>query len=150
MSSPLSSTFPILPGPVLPSWLGGLLCSTHDVHHSSASTNCTPSRCGGEPGSSTIILLRTRGWLGLANAQLHLYRGPARGWAGDKSGFALAQDVLEAASCSARGGFWVISHAYPSYGTGERWKFKQAPQPCELALCRAVPVQLTARNPSDL
>lgn len=73
-----------------------------------------------------------------------------RGWAGDEPGFALAQDVLESAPCSARGGFWGISYAYPSYGTGERWQFKQPPQPRELALCRAVPVQLTGRNLSDL
>jgi len=93
-------------------------------------------------------LLGTKGWLGPANTQLHLYGGPVRGW--DEPGFALAQDVLAAAPCSAREGFWGISRAYPSHGTGERWQFKQPSQPCELALCRAVAVQLAAGNLSDL
>lgn len=151
MSSPLLPSLPILPGPDLPSWLKGLLHGTHDGHHCSTNTPLptmvvgqamAPSFCSG-PGDGLDLRMPS-------SIFMRVLSGAGLGWAGGEPGPALAQDALEAAPCSARGGFWGISHAYPSYGTGERWQFKQPPQPCELALCGTILVQLTARNPSDL
>lgn len=94
----------------------GFLHRTHDEHHHSAMTD----------SPLTTYCTTPLGFGSAANAQLHIYRGPARGWPGNKPGFAPTHGMLEAALCSADGGFC---------GTGERWPFQQPTQPCQLALC---------------
>lgn len=77
----LSPSLPIPPGPALPSQIGGHLHSTHDGCHCSASTNAPlPGAVVGQAPAPSLCL-GTRGWLGPANAHLHLYRDPTRGWA---------------------------------------------------------------------